>query len=342
MTPIRLALLIAPLLFSNFSLAATEADGMVLQVQATGETQDFSNYADPDSPYAHTEDGRLISKDVKKTRIYVVVDKSGSMDIYSRNAAAAAQALVRGLDDKQCAEYEIRVVEMGNPEHEAGHMILNEEFITQDTRNGMDYLYRLMTYQRRLDVGHEAPLTSLMDAIQHDLGTFEDVDLVASIFLTDTVILHESQDALKLPESIQAMTGKPFTAYSLNLFSDTDYRVCRQDVYGGNDEIREITNFRRECVYAGYDERTCEIELLNRHFSEIQALVLNDPNLQWVDALINFTNASGGSSMNLCSNNFDFEFMAITNAILEKMGCQLYYLSEDLDAAREQKDTRFL
>ena len=342
MTPIRLALLIAPLLFSNFPLASTEADGMVLQVQASGETQDWSDYEN-DSPYTHTEDGRLISKDVKKTRIYIVVDKSESMDKFSPNVASAAQSLVRGLDDKQCADYEIRVVELGEAMEgtDSRPLVLNREFITQDTPNGMGKLTHHLTSYSQLSVRSEAPLHSLMSGIEGDLGTFEEVDLVAGIILTDALLLSETFNPEGLKDSIESMTGKPFTSYSLNLFSDT--KACFPDVTGGDGEADQLQRrYFEDCFYTrGRSQRECNQELLDR-IAHIEAAARNDPSTSWINSLIEFTNASGGSSMNLCSNNFDFEFMAITNAILEKMGCQLYYLSEDLDAAQEQKDTRFL
>lgn len=136
--------------------------------------------------FVFDEQGRIVSgTEPKKTRIYIGIDKSDSMDVYYHFISDGARSLVQGLSERACADWEVVVYEIGSYDHK---------------------------------------------------GTFIDVDFVASIIITDTLINHEPLLGSVVANQIQKLIGKPFKSWSFSVFPENISQQCFADILGGDNE----------------------------------------------------------------------------------------------------------
>ncbi len=319
---------------------------------ALGQTEDSMTGAP--KGYVYDEQGRIVSgTEPKKTRIYIGIDKSKSMRSYTQFISDGARSLVQGLSERACADWEVVVYEIGK--YSRGYEYASTtrpQIIKSTTPQGLDWIRHGVISDSAIQTGQEAPLNSLLSIISSHKGTFEDVDFVASIIVTDTLIFHEPHSGVDVASKIKGIIGKPFKSWSFGVFPENISEQCSADIYGVNDEKfgADLSEFMVDCLMAQYNNKYSRSQILgaiNNNYGEI----LESPEGRYCDTrmvqhmggrldqyfgqstgiktfqeLVNFNRETGGVSAPICEVDIAFSFNAITSSILEELGCKMLYL----------------
>lgn len=305
--------------------------------------------------YAHDSEGRLVSNtDPKKTRIYLGIDKSGSMRKYANITSDAARSLVSGLSERACSDWEVVVYEIGSYNGQSSYASTTyPEIIHSSTQNGLSKIDNGITSRSRLGTGQEAPLNSLLSVIQDHSNSFNEVDFVASITITDTLVLHEPLKGIDVANEVKSIVGKPFKSWSFNVFPGNIDNSCSADTYGTENKrfLEDKNEFLHSCMLPQLNGRIsssalrdylsgrgrilnidrsisnyCETKMLQHFGGKLENYFGSNSSEQTYKELINFTKETDGVSAPLCKSDFSNSFSAITSSILEELGCRMLYL----------------
>lgn len=304
--------------------------------------------------YVFDEQGRIVSgTEPKKTRIYIGVDKSGSMRSYSNFISDGARSLVQGLSERACADWEVVVYEIGAYSRNYRYVNTTRPAIVKSTTpNGLSLIRHGITSRSAIGTGEEAPLNSLLSIIKDHQGSFEEVDFVASILITDTLIHHEPLLGIEVATEVKSIIHKPFKSWSFSVFPENISEQCYADIEGTRHPIfsRDREDFMLECLMAQFNNnihsgdvrsalrneygrildipegKYCHTQMLKHFGGQIEKYFGDDRLLKTYKELIEFNRASGGVSAPICEVDISFSFNAITSSILEELGCKMLYL----------------